>query len=139
MNHSEHIYFTRSKMNSLQSTYNKEDPELGITKPVKVYSLKSQTKSHKNTTLTKKNKNVATSTTSTINQTDHIDIIKRTPFSLENLFTKINSASKECITEEDAMSMNIKIKKNKTNRYKKKDDRIFYNSLSEEDKTLYNS
>ena len=37
------------------------------------------------------------------------------------------------------MSMNIKIKKNKTNRYKKKDDRIFYNSLSEEDKTLYNS
>ena len=45
MGQNEHIYFTRSKMNTLQRTYTRDDSELGITKPIKVYNLKTNHKS----------------------------------------------------------------------------------------------
>ena len=141
MNHSEHIYFTRSKMNSSQSCHNKEDPELGITKPIKVYSLKSKKvaskklTSNKNKTSKKdktsnEDKNVdfininskddvsdqhTTNTTinPTIIQTDTIQYSKKTPFSLQSLFTKINSASKD---DEEETDINMSIKKKKVKR-----------------------
>ena len=48
MGQNEHIYFTRSKMNTLQRTYTRDDSELGITKPIKVYNLKTKTYALKN-------------------------------------------------------------------------------------------
>ena len=50
MGQNEHIYFTRSKMNTLQRTYTRDDSELGITKPIKVYNLKTKTYTSKNQT-----------------------------------------------------------------------------------------
>ena len=48
MGQNEHIYFTRSKMNTLRRTYTNDDSELGITKPIKVYNLKTKTYTSKN-------------------------------------------------------------------------------------------
>ena len=188
MGQNEHIYFTRSKMNTLQRTYTRDDSELGITKPIKVYNLKTKTyalknekskkrKQKKSKLKSKKSKGKKNKTnTNTKKKSKNInDIVNKKPdiakssdifvmgdetshirsalggsthrqyrslqpsyFSLQNLFTKINKASNDVESEEDTNDIKVKIKKNK-NIYKKKEEKLFYNSLSEEDKELYNS
>jgi ATP-dependent Lon protease len=167
MNIKDHIYFTRSKMNTQNRSVHEDNSELGITKPIRVYSLKtikntskpkiSKTKKNKiksktsKTSKTKKykieSKMSKTKYTSVDNifqeiHNDYSNMSKSTQnrigkkqssnmFSLENMFMKINKASNDVESEEE-----VKIKKTK-NIYKKKEERAFYNSLSEEDKALY--
>ena len=169
MNIKDHIYFTRSKMNTQNRSVHEDNSELGITKPIRVYSLKtikntskpkiSKTKKNKiksKTSKTKKykieSKMSKTKYTSVDNifqeiHNDYSNMSKSTPnhigkkkssnmFSLENMFMKINKASNDVESEEEINNIKVKIKKTK-NIYKKKEERVFYNSLSEDDKALY--
>ena len=61
MNQNEHIYFTRSKkisdyMNTSQRVHTMDDPDRGITKPIKVHNLKTKISKHKSKHKSKSNK-----------------------------------------------------------------------------------
>ena len=138
MNQNEHIYFTRSKMNTIQGSHTNNDPNIGITKPIKVYSLKTKISNHKSKSnkksKSKKHRTKLKTNSKTISKTK-IDIVNNIPdtiiikeppykstsrpFSLQNLFTKINKVSNDVESEEEINHIKVKNKKTK-NIYKKK-------------------
>ena len=91
MNIKDHIYFTRSKMNTQNRSVHEDNSELGITKPIRVYSLKTiKNTSKPKISKTKKNK-IKSKTSKTKKYKIESKMSKTKYTSVDNIFQEIHN------------------------------------------------